>query len=132
VIINPSPDTTGAGRQRPLRRDGYGDDLTGSTQKRAPSRPSPSSENRSVPFLHYRRIAYRIGKPKANTATARKLAILVYRVLKGEIDYADPGASAYDEQHRERTLRNVRSRAKRLGFGLVDLDTGELLQGAVT
>jgi hypothetical protein len=81
---------------------------------------------------YYRRIAYRIGKPKAITATARKLAILVYRVLKGEIDYADSGASAYDDQHRERTLRNVRSRAKRLGFGLVDLETGELVQGAVT
>jgi transposase len=81
---------------------------------------------------YYRRIAYRIGKPKAITATARKLAILVYRVLKGEIDYADPGASAYDEQHRERTLRNVRTRAKRLGFGLVDLETGELLQETVT
>jgi transposase len=81
---------------------------------------------------YYRRIAYRIGKPKAITATARKLAILVYRTLKGELDYADPGASAYEEQHRERTLRNVRNRAKRLGFGLVDLETGELLQGAVS
>jgi hypothetical protein len=81
---------------------------------------------------YYRRIAYRVGKPKAITATARKLAILVYHTLKGELDYADPGASAYDEQHRERTLRNVRSRAKRLGFGLIDLETGELLQGAVT
>jgi transposase len=66
------------------------------------------------------------------TSTARKLAILVYRTLKGELEYADPGESAYDEQHRERTLRNVRSRAKRLGFGLVDLETGELVQGAVT
>ena len=70
--------------------------------------------------------------PKAITATVRKLAILVYRSLKGELDYADPGASAYDEQHRERTLRNVRNRAKGLGFGLVDLETGELLQGAVS
>jgi len=81
---------------------------------------------------YYRRLAYRIGKPKANTATARKLAILVYRTLKGELDYADPGASAYEEQHRERTLRNVRNRAKRLGFGLVDLETGELIEGVVT
>ena len=30
----------------------------------------------------YRRLAYRIGKAKAITATARKLAILVYRVLR--------------------------------------------------
>jgi hypothetical protein len=81
---------------------------------------------------YYRRIAYRIGKPKAITATARKLAILVYRTLKGELDYADPGASAYEEFHRERTLRNVRNRAKSLGFGLVNLETGEALQGAVS
>ena len=31
----------------------------------------------------YRRLAARIGKSAANTATARKIAILVYRVLKG-------------------------------------------------
>jgi hypothetical protein len=43
---------------------------------------------------YYRRIAYRVGKPKAITATARKLAILVYRALKGELDYDDPGEHA--------------------------------------
>ena len=32
----------------------------------------------------YRRLAGRIGKPQAITATARKLAILVYRALKGD------------------------------------------------
>lgn len=81
---------------------------------------------------YYRRIAYRVGKPKAITATARKLAILVYRALKGELVYKDPGQSAYEEKHRERTLRSVRTRAKKLGFGLVDLETGELLPGPVT
>jgi hypothetical protein len=81
---------------------------------------------------YYRRIAYRVGKPKAITATARKLAILVYRALKGELDYDDPGEHAYAAQHRERTLRNVRKRAKNLGFGLVSLETGELLQGSVS
>ena len=87
----------------------------------------------SVPTpAYYRRIAYRIGKPKAITATARKLAILVYRTLKGDLDYSDPGAQAYEEHHRERTLRNVRNRAKTLGFGLVSLETGELLQGSVS
>jgi len=81
---------------------------------------------------YYRRIAYRIGKPKAITATARKLAILVYRTLKGELDYADPGELAYEARHRERVLRNVRKRAERLGFGLVNLQTGEVLPGAVS
>jgi transposase len=81
---------------------------------------------------YYRRIAYRVGKPKAITATARKLAILVYRALKGELDYADPGEHAYEAQHRERVLRNVRKRAQRLGFGLVDLETGEVFHASVS
>jgi transposase len=49
----------------------------------------------------YRRLAARIGKPQAITATARKLAILVYRALKGELVYRDPGADAYDFSARE-------------------------------
>ena len=39
----------------------------------------------------YRRLAARIGKPQAITATARKLAILIYRALRGELIYQDPG-----------------------------------------
>jgi len=81
---------------------------------------------------YYRRIAYRVGKPKAITATARKLAILVYRVLRGDLHDDDPGEQAYETDHRERTLRNVRNRARQLGFGLVNLATGELLPGAVS
>ena len=81
---------------------------------------------------YYRRLGYRIGKAKAITATARKIAILVYRVLRGNIDYRDPGAEAYETQHRTRTLRNLRKRAQRLGFDLVDLETGELLQRVVS
>jgi transposase len=59
----------------------------------------------------YRRLAARIGKPQAVTATARKLAVLVYRALKGELVYSDPGADAYDAQQRARILRRLRQRA---------------------
>ena len=75
----------------------------------------------------YRRLAYRVGKAKAITATARKLAILVYRMLKGELTYDDPGAAAYEAQQRTQALRRLRNRATRLGFGLVDLSSGEVL-----
>jgi transposase len=77
----------------------------------------------------YRRLAYRIGKAKAITATARKLGILVYRSLKGDLVYADPGAAAYDARNRESTLRRLRQRAATLGFNLVDEQTGEILDG---
>jgi hypothetical protein len=77
----------------------------------------------------YRRLAARIGKPQAITATARKLAILVYHVLKGDFVYVDPGAGAYDAQQRARILRRLRQRAEQLGFALLNQDTGEVLAG---
>lgn len=76
----------------------------------------------------YRRLAGRIGKPQAITATARKLAVLVYRALKGELSYRDPGAEAYAQHQRTRVLRRIRQRASTLGFDLVSRDTGEVLQ----
>jgi transposase len=81
---------------------------------------------------YYRRLGYRVGKAKAITATARKLAILVYRVLRGDMDYCDPGAEAYEAHHRTRTLRNLRNRAQQLGLGLIDLETGELMERGVS
>jgi transposase len=80
----------------------------------------------------YRRLAYRVGKAKAITATARKLAILVYRTLKGELVYQDPGAAAYEARDRARVLHRLRQRAENLGFALVDLTTGEVADGSVS
>lgn len=80
----------------------------------------------------YRRLAFRVGKAKAITATARKLAILVYRTLKEGLVYRDPGAAAYDAQHRQRVIRRLRQRAANLGLALVDRSTGEVLEGAVS
>lgn len=80
----------------------------------------------------YRRVGFRIGKAKAVTATARKLAILIYRTLKDGLVYADPGADAYDAQHRTHVVRRLRQRAGNLGFGLIDLSTGEVVEGAVS
>jgi transposase len=80
----------------------------------------------------YRRLAFRVGKAKAITATARKLAILVYCTLKQGLVYHDPGAAAYDAQHRQRVIRRLRQRAANLGFALIDRATGELLESAVS
>jgi hypothetical protein len=80
----------------------------------------------------YRRLAFRVGKPKAITASARKLAILVYRALKDGLVYADPGADAYDAQHRTHVLRRLRQRAATLGFDLINRETGEVVEGAVS
>jgi len=80
----------------------------------------------------YRRLAYRIGKAKAITATARKLAVLVYRTLKGGFLYKDPGADAYDKNYRDHAVRRLRQRAEFLGFTLLNSQTGEILEVGVS
>ena len=74
----------------------------------------------------YRRLAARVGKPVAITATARKLAIVVYRVLSSNLVYNDPGAAAYHQFQSARELKSLRKRARLLGFHLVDQTTGEV------
>jgi transposase len=80
----------------------------------------------------YRRLAARAGKAQAITATARKLAVLVYRVLSGNFLYQDPGATAYYQLNRTRQLNSLRKRAKLFGCDLVDRTTGEVLVNAVS
>ena len=46
----------------------------------------------------YRRLAFRVGKAKAITATVRKLDVFVYRCLKDGLVYNDPGAAAYGSE----------------------------------
>ena len=67
----------------------------------------------------YRRLAARIGKAKAVTATALKLAVLFYNALRFGMAYADPGASYYEARYRQRVLDNLRRRAQHMGFTLV-------------
>lgn len=67
----------------------------------------------------YRRLAARIGKAKAVTATARKIAVLFYNTLRHGAAYKDPGADYYEERFRRRTIDNLRRRAGALGFSLI-------------
>lgn len=66
----------------------------------------------------YRRLSARIGKQKAVTATARKIAVLFYNAIRHGMTYQDQGAAAYDERHRQRVLANLQRRAKTLGYAL--------------
>jgi transposase len=66
----------------------------------------------------YRRLSARIGKLKAITATARKIAVLFYNALRHGMHYVDPGASSYETRYRARVIDNLHRRAKAFGFVL--------------
>lgn len=80
----------------------------------------------------YRRLAYRTGKAKAITATARKLAVLFYRALRHRMPIRELSADQFERQHRERSLRSLAKRAKALGIHLLDPTTGALIGGEVS
>ena len=72
----------------------------------------------------YRRLAARIGKAKAVTATARKLAILFYRTMRFGMQYQDPGVDQYEQRYRERVVKQLQRRAAHFGFSLQPTEVG--------
>jgi transposase len=67
----------------------------------------------------FRRLKTRLGAPQAITATAHKLARLVYRLLKYGTDYAAQGRAEYAYAYQERTLQHLVRKAKALGYKLL-------------
>jgi len=80
----------------------------------------------------YRRLAARLGKAKAVTATARKLAVLFYNALRFGLAYADPGASYYEERYRQRVVHSLQRRAGQMGFILVPTPEQQLVVAGVS
>ena len=74
----------------------------------------------------YRRMRSRLGAPKAITATAHKLARLVYSLLKHGSAYVQQGLDAYESQYRERKVKAMARQAQALGYTLVALGTPEV------
>ena len=69
----------------------------------------------------FRRLKARLGTPKAITATAHKLARLVYNLLKHGTAYVQQGLEAYETHYRERTVKAMARHAKTLGYALIPL-----------
>lgn len=75
--------------------------------------------SRSALGAFYRRIKARHGAPKAITATARKIALIYYSMLRFGTEYVELGQDWYEQQYRTRVVHNLERRAKSLGFQLV-------------
>jgi transposase len=82
---------------------------------------------------YLRRQRARLGAPKAITATAHKLARILYNLMRHGIAYLRREEAVYAEQVRERLEKQLRRRAKELGYELkriletVTMPDGEVL-----
>jgi hypothetical protein len=71
----------------------------------------------------YRRMSARMDKPRANTATAHKLARMVYFMITRGEAYVDQGQQQYEQQQRQRSIAALKRRAAALGFAVTPTAT---------
>ena len=74
--------------------------------------------SKSALGAYLRRQRSRLGAPKAITATAHKLARVVYRLMRFGEAYVKQAEQEYAEQVRERLEKQLKRRAKELGYEL--------------
>jgi transposase len=67
----------------------------------------------------YRRMKARLGGSKALTATARKIAVIFYHMVKDHAPYKELGEVAHTKAQQVRTLKRLKQQAKHLGYALV-------------
>jgi transposase len=66
-----------------------------------------------------RRKAAQRGMPKAITATAYKLAVILYTMLTQGTAFVELGQDYYERAHQARVLKSLERRARQLGYSLV-------------
>ena len=80
-------------------------------------------KSQSALGAYHRRLCARMDRPKAITATAHKLARLIYFMLTKGQDHVDAGQHYYEDRYRERVVQNLSKRAHTLGFQPVPANT---------
>ena len=83
------------------------------------------SNSKSALGAYYRRMRSRHGSPKAITATAHKLARLIYSMLKNGTEYVDQGQDYYEREYKDRVLKNLKRRVAEMGFKMVPAQNQE-------
>ena len=79
--------------------------------------------SKSALGAYARRMRARKDTPVAITATAHKLARLIYRTLKYGQDYVDVGSDVYEAKYKDAIVKSLQRRAKSLGYQLVNCQT---------
>ena len=76
---------------------------------------------RSKSYLghYYRRMRTRLGAPKAITATAHKLARIIYHLIKNRKPFDETVFAEQEQKHQERMKKRFINRAKSFGLQLV-------------
>lgn len=73
----------------------------------------------------YRRMRAKLGAPKAITATAHKLARIIYHLITTREPYNESVFARLEIKYRQRTASRLKAQAHALGFALVPTAVSE-------
>jgi len=79
--------------------------------------------SRSMLGNYYRKMKSKHGPQVATTATAHKLARIIYTMLKNKTAYVPQDIDAYEEKRRQYHIKQLQKQAKRLGFDLLSTNS---------
>ena len=72
----------------------------------------------------------RLGAPKAITATAHKLARIVYSMLMNQTPYDESVFAVEELKSQEKLMKKLKKQASALGFSLVEIQTDSHAESA--
>jgi transposase len=72
-----------------------------------------------------RKMRARFGTPQAITATAHKLARIIYTMIVEKREFIEFGENAYEQRNKKRAIAKLKRKAADLGFELVEKTTQE-------
>ena len=75
--------------------------------------------SRTAIGAYFRHTSNRVGADVAAFATARKLAVWIYRLLRWGHAYVDEGAEAYEKRYQAARINGLKTNAAQLGYALV-------------
>ena len=82
-----------------------------------------SLDRSATPLGDYlRRMKAKIGPQAAHTATAHKIAVIFYAMVKNQVEYDQTIWEKRNEQRRERHTASLKRQAQRLGYKLIPME----------
>ena len=115
VTLAPHRPTSGGKPVKKKRRNSASSRVAGALRMAALS----LRHSQTALGAYYRKLAWRKGGDVAVFATARKLATLIYRLLRWGQPYVDEGAEAYERRYHQFRITALKAKARELGYQLV-------------
>ena len=69
----------------------------------------------------YHRIKNKAGAQKAITATARKIAVIFYRMMIDKVTFNPISIESYSEEYKKHQLKKIEKQAKQFGLQLTPM-----------